>query len=173
MGKTLADLLHGLEKASWIDKYEKVFFKEDPDISKLKAIVGELYITLEQWLNLTISSILIDLSNKKIVSLFENEILDKMNISRKITILDKSGEFDPKVLKKIRKINDLRNSLLHFKTTTPLYGNRDVLKDKTTINQVVKDYFEITDHLGDYWKKKGLLQPNKTLQLTAHKSGRG
>lgn len=144
----LKALLEYSEETKLLEEYEDILYGKDKNLAKVKAIVAQIYIQLEELLNAVITVIFLGSSPKKtILELFNKEILDKVNISRKISIITKSNKFDNKILSVARKINDLRNDLLHFKVTQPMYGKRSIKKDKKIIKDVISDFLKVNDHL--------------------------
>ena len=131
-----------------LNAYEDFFFEKDKKLSKSKAIIAQIYINLEKILNFGILALFLKHgSYKGMWELFEDEILMPLNITRKITIIEKSNKFENKIIKKAYKISDLRNKLLHFDKTEPKYNGKTIKENPEIINAIFKDFVEVNNHI--------------------------
>ena len=131
-----------------INTYEDFFFEKDKKLAKLKAITAQIYINLEKILHYGILLLFFKQRyNKESRDLFENEILMALNITKKISIIEKSNKFDNKIIKKAYKISNIRNELLHFKKTEPKYNGKWIKKNPEIIKSIFKDFVEVNNHI--------------------------
>lgn len=131
-----------------INAYEDFFFENDKKLPKLKAITAQIYINLEKILHIGLLSLFLKQRyNKESWDLFENEILMPLNITKKISIIEKSNKFDNKIIKKAYKISKIRNELLHFKKNEAKYNGKEIKKDPEIIRSIFNDFAEVNNHI--------------------------
>ncbi|MDO8886728.1 hypothetical protein [Candidatus Oleimmundimicrobium sp.] len=131
-----------------INAYEDFLFEKDNKLSSTKAIVAQIYINLEKILQIGILILFLKQRyNQELWDLFEDEILIPLNITKKISIIEKSNKFDNKIIKKAYKINNIRNDLLHFKKTEPKYNGKNIENNPEIIKSIFDDFVEVNNHM--------------------------
>ncbi|MFH1698789.1 MAG: hypothetical protein ABH882_07005 [Candidatus Omnitrophota bacterium] len=149
------------EKAT-LDILEAVLYKQDTNLGRLRGIMLEMVINLEDNIDeVLVSYFLFPLASEEIIACFRKEILDNLGFDRKKHILSKIKEFSA-LKPDITAIQDLRNNLAHKGKKRVLYKGYDIKSDKTIARQVAKDYIKIMGSLLDFIikvnKHKALVQ---------------
>lgn len=147
---TTDSILRDIESSFWNH--------ENPAAIRIRNAILVANNSLEGYVNLCIARYYFGKNNNQANHFWIN-ILSSMEFSQKISVLETTKTVDAKIIKILRKINDIRNDVAHYphrihkrKAHHLCYNNKKILEDLEALKKFYSDFNEATTELTKYTK---------------------